>query len=1201
VPALFSRLGARPLFSDVPDRPLTVTEIKEGIRFVQTLFAVRAPVWLETQPGEPNSVFGKTATWLEDTLHAEFKELGEMAQKDRVRALDELGTMCDEALDRSFSEIALGKEPPSYDARCPFLGLYPFRPKDRDFFFGRELLVSLLCQRLREGNFLAVLGPSGSGKSSLILAGLVPALQRESGDIQFAYLTPGSEPADLDAVLQANNRTSLLIVDQFEELFTLCTDDTRRRAFMNCLLQLPSRMRVVLAMRADFWGECAPFRELKERMQSSQELVAPMNPTELRQAMEKQAARVGLRFEADLGSVIMDEVAVQPGAMPLLQHSLQELWRRRHGRWLRATEYRAAGGVRSAIAKTAEKVYLNSPPSQQLQIKEIFLRLTKLGDETAPRDTRRQMRLTDLTPAKGDPNQTKALVARLANEGARLLVTGVQSGTGESVVQVAHEELIRQWPRLREWLDINRAELRFHESVGDGARTFVREGRKSTLLAHSAAGQKTLRRALTNPPIPLTRDELEYLRACRWKALKDTAVWYCLAALILLFVFLIPVAISLNARREAEAATNLEREQRERAGVASRLADEQKKRADDNARNADDLRRQLAMNLFETGIADCEQGRIPTGLLGLSRSYSTARAKDPLRATTLRFLGGWGRTSEITLRQDGIPYILAFSPDGKVLLTGGDSGLCRLWDASTGKPLGVPLQHSDRVLVGIFSPDGTTVVTASADKSARVWQVPTGSPLGQPLAHGAEVHAVAISRDGKQIATGSGGTAKRGRKELINLRDPNKGLLWTATGAQVWDAQTSKPIGKPLNHKRPVTLVEFSPSGKVLVTASTDHEVKLWDLGTSEALGNPLEHKWPVEAVSFTRDGKEVITVSHDTIQHWDVQTSARVREPLTYNGLTAVAFGNDIQVVLTNGPNGDAHLRDSRSRKVLGDPLPHGAQISNAAFSNDLKTVVTISGDEATARLWAVPTGELIGQPLKHQSKIVAFAISPTGQTVATGGENGTVRVWNLDAVKHLGRVLRHPGEVTAAAFSPDGQRVVTGSSDGSARIWQVSTRSPLGAPVHHGKAVELVTFGNDGATILTTGKDTARRWCVATGKRVDMPPLKFGSNVRALAISPDGRTIATGHGDGPEWVKRGDFVRKVERGKANLLEIATANQLGAAMEHESHVLALAFSPDGEFLVTGSKDRSAQLWQVPEGVPLGERLNHEDDVRYCQ
>jgi tetratricopeptide (TPR) repeat protein/energy-coupling factor transporter ATP-binding protein EcfA2 len=508
VPALYSRLGGRPLFS-MEDRPLTNAEVEYGLTRMKELLVKRAPVLLPE--------FDRHALTLRGTLQAEFESLSKEARQEREAALDGISNLCDEALDLTFAALALGQEPPAYDERCPFRGLYPFRVEDREFFFGREALVTRLEGRLAESNFLAVLGPSGSGKSSVVVAGLVPALQGKESGFQMAPLTPGSDPPDsLEAALRDNQRASLLIVDQFEELFTLCTDDAKRRAFLDRLLQLRARMRVVLTMRADFWGECAPYRELKDLMQARQELVAPMDATELRRAMEMQAAKVGLRFEADLSNTILDDVQGEPGAMPLLQHALLELWKRRHGRWLRAEEYRALGGVKKAIAETAEAVYRDLSTHDQERVRDIFLRLTRLDEEALKaeerRDTRQRVRLDELTPARSDPAPTRTLVNRLAD--ARLVVTSVNAASGREEVEVGHEALIRYWPRLRDWLEEDRATLRLREGIREAARDWETGGRDDNLLVHRGSRLEDSEAIQSTSRFPLNSLEQAYVAAC---------------------------------------------------------------------------------------------------------------------------------------------------------------------------------------------------------------------------------------------------------------------------------------------------------------------------------------------------------------------------------------------------------------------------------------------------------------------------------------------------------------------------------------------------------------------------------------------------------------------------------------------------------------------------------------------------------------
>ena len=482
VPAIFSRLGGRPLFSDALDRPLTSSEVQFGLDLLGKLVSERAPALQDEY------------TDLHSRLHAsvaEMETLSAAARQEYSAALESANTLSDEIADLSFNALALGRPVSPYDPRCPFRGLASFRPEDRPFFFGREALVENLLDRIEAYPFLAVLGPSGSGKSSLVLAGLVPALaQRSPGCSEegiFAYLTPGADPLPrLEAALASAPDCALVVVDQFEELFTLCRDESKRAEFIQRILSLRPAQRVVLTMRADFWGECAPYPALKDEMQAHQELVAPLDPAGLRRAIEQQAAAVGLRFEADLAEDILDDVQGEPGAMPLLQHALLLLWERRHGRWLRSAEYREFGGVQQAIAHTADGIYLKLGQAEQDGVRNIFLRLTRLDEDIQPaierRDTRRRVALDELIPAGSERDLTVELVNRLAD--ARLVVTGVDPVSGQQEVEVAHEALIRYWKRLQNWLEEDRSTLRRGERVREAAQQWQESQRDESLLVH---------------------------------------------------------------------------------------------------------------------------------------------------------------------------------------------------------------------------------------------------------------------------------------------------------------------------------------------------------------------------------------------------------------------------------------------------------------------------------------------------------------------------------------------------------------------------------------------------------------------------------------------------------------------------------------------------------------------------------------------
>ncbi|MCP4395905.1 MAG: hypothetical protein GY801_01145, partial [bacterium] len=449
---------------------------------------------------------------------AQRDDLSPQARDEWDRGLREVNTICEEVLDLNFRALVLGQDPPTYDDRCPFQGLYPFYLQDREFFFGRETLVQTLKQTLEQDRFLAVLGPSGSGKSSVVLAGLIPVLQAQEPNLRMAYLTPGSHPSiQLETSLtKLDGRSVVVVVDQFEELFTLCSDEAERNAFLKRLLSLPEHLSLAITMRADFWAECAPYRELKEQMKRNQELIAPMDTAELRRAMEQQARKVGLRFEADLSHQILEDVQGEPGAMPLLQHALQELWKRRHGRWLRAEEYRALGGVRKAIAETADDFYQQVSTEEQERLRDIFVRLTRLDEESMQgeerRDTRRRVWLEELVPAGSDPTATKELVRRLAD--TRLIVTSVNELTQREEVEVAHEALIRHWPRLRHWLDEDRISLRLRSEIGEAAKEWKNQNQEESYLVHQGSRLEDAEILSHNSNFPLSELERVYVDAC---------------------------------------------------------------------------------------------------------------------------------------------------------------------------------------------------------------------------------------------------------------------------------------------------------------------------------------------------------------------------------------------------------------------------------------------------------------------------------------------------------------------------------------------------------------------------------------------------------------------------------------------------------------------------------------------------------------
>ncbi len=515
VPALFSRLGGRPLFSDrLQERELTDGEIEFGLQQLRPLLQERAPnatlLWQR---------FERQVVILENTQGAESTP----ALQDRIQALEELNSLCNEVLDLSFDALAaLGKKPPPYRAECPFRGLSSFTEKDHKFFFGREGEIKVLERQMQKDNFLAVLGFSGSGKSSVVRAGLFPKLKKENPNLQLVYLTPTDEPLEQlqkSRVQVSTEQPAVYVVDQFEELFTLCTDEDKRKEFIQTLLALAQQQKVIITMRWDFLEECFRYPNLKERINRRQILIGPMTPEALGVAIKQQADQADLRFEEGVRNAILAEVEGEPGAMPLLQYALLELWNRRRGRWLCYEEYEALGGLREALGHTAEQCYEHLLPEEQAYVRNIFLRLTRVDEGAVPgkqqRYTRLRVDLEALPSAEGDSTMTKRLVNQLANE--RLVITSRNLSTGKEVVEVAHEAIFEHWPRLQNWLNENLEDLQVLAQIRQAEQEWNKHRQdkkeKDNYLVHRGERLKKAQQ-LVQPPSFLNQREQEYVSAC---------------------------------------------------------------------------------------------------------------------------------------------------------------------------------------------------------------------------------------------------------------------------------------------------------------------------------------------------------------------------------------------------------------------------------------------------------------------------------------------------------------------------------------------------------------------------------------------------------------------------------------------------------------------------------------------------------------
>ncbi|GAB4433049.1 MAG: hypothetical protein OHK0015_21370 [Chloroflexi bacterium OHK40] len=1044
------------------------------------------------------------------------------------------------------------------DADTPFVGLRAFGEGDAASFFGREALQQQLLGRLGEGGelsrFLAVVGPSGSGKSSVVRAGLIPALRAGAlpGSEQWYVvdLLPGADPYaalaaalwkiapsgieadDLRALLQADARglvravrlvlppdqaTELvLVIDQFEELFTLTEDEGTRVAVLDrivtAVLDERPRLRVVLTLRADFLDRPLRYVDFGELLKQRSELVLPLTPDELERAIIGPSARIGVGLEPGLTAALISEVEGRPGALPLLQHALSELFLRRSGRALTRAAYTEIDGVVGALTRSAESCYAALEDQQQELIRQLFLRLITIGD--GAEDTRRRVPRSELQ-GLGTEADIEAVLMRFGR--ARLLSFDRDTASREPTVEVTHEALLRAWPRLQGWVEGARAEVLVQRRLALAAAEWtVAEYEPSYLATGGRLAQFTALGA--GGSVRLTTGEQAFVAASQ--AAADAAA----------------AAERERQARELAQAQALAEEQRQRAEAAQLAQAAAEQAAVAQQRGARRLRSLVgALALFFlvaaglSGFAFQQRGEAQANLIGSEAQRLAAEANRmiaidgnsevaallALRSINRVYTPQGDEAIEAAVRTTLPTQIIApgggpiaavvYTPDGSQLILGSQDGRIYIWNVASSRMIGSIQAHEEEIFKLYVTPDGAQVLSTGIDGVARLWDLASQS-LVHELAQGTTLlGAAAIAPDGSTIVANS------------------------ETGVREWDRR-SGALKRTLPAGADVLSLAIAPDGRYLATGSLDGRLILWDRASGEAMLTYTPFDGGVEDIAFTPDGRYLLAT-------------------------------------------GDLEMRlyDRVSGVLMRTMRGHTGAIPDLELSPDGTRVATASWD-GTARLWDLGSGAQVMQLAGHTGLVIGVAFAPDGRSLATAGYDRTARIWPLSSGEGRFRTLE-VGWTMALAVSPDGRSFATGGAE--THIWSYPDGALLRTLPY---AANTLAYAPDSAFLVIAGADgVLRRWDVAAGVERWAMPLTF---INSVALSPDASRIVIG---GPP------------DNSAVLIDAATGAELARLRGQSKVVGTVAFAADGSFLVTGSDDGGARVWSADGTAVRISMIGHTD------